>query len=314
METGVDMDFRIAVAIPCHNEEAAIAAVVEEFRAALPEAQIYVFDNQSTDQSRMLALGAGAKMEDVFLLGKGHVVRRMFDVLCAFDAVILVDGDGTYDAGDAVDMIDLIRTKQADMVVGNRLIKAEPGVFAGLRYFGNRLITGVLNLVFGAQLGDVLSGYRVVSREFVRRIPVMTRGFEVETELTVQALQHRMRILEVPTSYRNRADHSYSKLSPWRDGWMILFTIVMLLRDYQPLRVYGSMGVLCWLIALWAGIMKWINVYTLTPFTDSLLAGLILLFAPLGAILFATGFIVSAVQTRFQELRQLMYRQNRFRE
>jgi len=308
------MDFRIAVAIPCQNEAVAIAGVIKDFRAVLPEAEIYAFDNGSTDQSRELAREAGAKVEEVFVRGKGNVVRAIFDALAGFDAVVMVDGDGTYDAGDAARMIEVIREGRAQMAVGHRLMTADPGAFRSVRQFGNHLITRVLNFAFGSRLGDVLSGYRVMSREFLRRIPVMTRGFEVETELTVQALQQNMKILEVPVSYRSRPQNSHSKLSPWRDGWVILFTMVLLLRDHQPLRVYGWLGLGCWLLAGWAGVMKWINCYTLTPFTDSLLAGLILLFAPLGAIMFAIGFIVSAIQTRVQELRQLMYRQNRYPE
>lgn len=308
------MDFKTAVAIPCYNEEASIAKVVKDFQKALPGALICVFNNQSTDQSREMALQAGARVIDVPRKGKGHVVRSIFRVLIDHDAVVMVDGDDTYFADDMNAMIAKVENDHADMVVGNRLQETERKSFKKVRYIGNRMITQLLNSVLGSKFQDVLSGYRVFSRDFLKKIPLLTNGFEIEVELTLQAVREGMLIEEVPVAYKPRVMNSHSKLRPFNDGWRIVFAIAMLLRDHQPFRVYGFSGIVCWLVALWASVLKILNVYGATAFSDSLLAGLILLFAPLGAILFSVALILSAVDTRVKETRQLINRQGRSTE
>jgi glycosyltransferase involved in cell wall biosynthesis len=230
----------VAVLVPCFNEEAAIAQVVSDFRTVLPDATIYVYDNNSTDRTAAVARAAGAVVRRETHQGKGNVVRRMFSDVDA-EIYVLVDGDATYDAPSARALIARMVEDRVDMVVAARVHTDEAAYRPGHR-FGNRLLTGFVASVFETPLADVLSGYRVFSRRFVKSFPVLSRGFEIETELTVHALELELAVAEMPTPYFARPEGSQSKLSTWRDGIRILSTIISLYRSERPLAFFTGLG------------------------------------------------------------------------
>ena len=231
---------RVAVLVPCFNEEAAIATVVSDFRKALPAAGIFVYDNNSRDRTVEVARAAGAEVRGERRQGKGHVVRRMFADIEA-DIYVLVDGDATYDAPSAPGMIDALVNDHLDMVVGVRVDQSTAAYRRGHRT-GNRMLTGFLATVFGEAFRDILSGYRVFSRRFVKSFPVLSDGFEIETELSVYALELALPVGEIETPYYARPAGSVSKLNTWRDGFRILGTILKLYRSEKPLRFFTAIG------------------------------------------------------------------------
>jgi len=231
---------RIAVLVPCYNEEAAVATVVADFRKALPSAAIYVYDNNSRDRTAPVAREAGAIVRSERRQGKGHVVRRMFADVEA-DVYVLVDGDATYDAPSAPRMIDCLLDDHLDMVVGLRVDQVQAAYRLGHRT-GNRMLTGFLASTFGHAFKDILSGYRVFSRRFVKSFPVLSDGFEIETELAVYALELSLPVAEIETPYYARPEGSFSKLNTWRDGFRILGTMVKLYRSERPLRFFAVIG------------------------------------------------------------------------
>jgi glycosyltransferase involved in cell wall biosynthesis len=239
---------RVAVLVPCFNEQAAVATVVADFRKALPAATIYVYDNNSSDRTAMVAREAGAEVRGERRQGKGHVVRRMFADVDA-DVYVLVDGDATYDAPSAPRMIKKLVDDHLDMVVGLRVDQVEAAYRRGHRT-GNRMLTGFLSSVFGQAFKDILSGYRVFSRRFVKSFPVLSDGFEIETELTVHALELAMPVAELETPYYARPEGSISKLNTWRDGFRILGTILKLYRSEKPLRFFAVIGLFLALISI----------------------------------------------------------------
>src|SRR5437868_13133613 len=239
---------RIAVLVPCFNEETAVATVVGDFRKALPSAQIYVYDNNSSDRTAVVAREAGAEVRSEYRQGKGHVVRRMFADVDA-DVYVLVDGDATYDAPSAPSMIDALLADHLDMVVGLRLDQSEAAYRRGHRT-GNWMLTSFLSSVFGQAFKDILSGYRVFSRRFVKSFPVLSDGFEIETELTVHALELVLPVAEVETPYYARPEGSFSKLNTWRDGFRIFGTIVKLYRSEKPLRFFTAIGIFLMLVSI----------------------------------------------------------------
>ncbi|MGY0575619.1 glycosyltransferase family 2 protein [Bradyrhizobium sp. RDM12] len=239
---------RIAVLVPCYNEEAAVATVVADFRKALPEAEIYVYDNNSRDRTAAAAREAGAIVRSERRQGKGHVVRRMFADVEA-DIYVLVDGDATYDAPSARRMIDKLLEEHLDMVVGLRIDQSQAAYRLGHRT-GNRMLTGFLSSTFGHAFKDILSGYRVFSRRFVKSFPVLSDGFEIETELAVYALELSLPVAEVETPYYARPEGSFSKLNTWRDGFRILGTMLKLYRSERPLRFFTVIGILLALAAI----------------------------------------------------------------
>jgi len=232
---------KIAVVIPCLNEALAIAKVVEDFRLALPEAQIYVFDNASTDDSVGLASRAGACVISVPQRGKGHVVQAIFEYIEA-DVVVMTDGDDTYPTDIVRDLIRPVLEEGVDMAVGTRLKEFDRsstgGSFRPLHVLGNHFIVSMINTLFGVKLNDVLSGYRAFSRRFMISMPVLSQGFEIETELTVHAIAHGYAIREVPVRYGVRPTGSVSKLNTWRDGIRIVKLIPSLFKDTFPLRFF----------------------------------------------------------------------------
>ncbi len=235
-----DPEPRIAVLIPCYNEEVAIPGVVADFRAALPTAVIYVYDNNSRDRTIAAAREAGAVVRSETLQGKGHVVRRMFADIEA-DIYVLVDGDGTYDATAAPEMVRLLLDGRLDMVNGARVSEARAAYRRGHR-FGNSMITGLVRSIFGKGVSDMLSGYRVFSRRFVKSFPALSAGFETETEFTVHALELNMPIAEIRTAYRERPEGSASKLRTYTDGFRILRTILVLAKEERPLQFFSLAG------------------------------------------------------------------------
>src|SRR4051812_5996216 len=244
----ISSSLRIAVLVPCYNEEAAVAAVVRGFRQALPTATVYVYDNNSRDRTIAVAREAGAEVRSERRQGKGHVVRRMFADIDA-DVYVLVDGDATYDAPSAPRMIERLLGEHLDMVVGLRVDQDQAAYRMGHRT-GNWMLTRFLAEVFGQAFKDILSGYRVFSRRFVKSFPVLSDGFEIETELSVHALELALPVAEVETPYYARPEGSISKLNTWRDGFRILNTILKLYRSEKPLRFFTAIGIFLMLVSI----------------------------------------------------------------
>ncbi len=272
---------RIAVLVPCFNEESAVARVIDAFRASLPNAAIYVYDNNSRDRTAEVARAAGAVVRTERLQGKGHVVRRMFADVDA-DVFVLVDGDDTYDAAAAPGLVRMLLDGQLDMVTAAR-DSASFGAFRRGHRAGNALLTGMVCWVFGNRVTDVLSGYRVFSRRFVKSFPALAAGFETETEFTVHALELCMPIGEMRTRYRGRSEGSASKLRTWADGLRILRTIVLLVKEERPLQFFALAG----LILLGGGAATGLPVVL-----DFLRTGLV---PRLPSAVLATGFVLAAL-------------------
>ena len=241
IETTAASWHEVAILVPCYNEERAIAKVVADFRAALPEAVIYVYDNNSSDNTVAVAKAAGAVVRRERHQGKGYVVRRMFNDIEA-DIYVLVDGDATYDAPGAQRMIAKLLADRLDMVVATR-VDHEASAYRRGHRAGNLLLTGFVAHIFGHAFTDILSGYRVFSRRFVKSFPILSGGFEIETELTVHALELELPVGEVATPYYARPSGSASKLSTWRDGFRILWTVLKLYRAERPLSLFGAFGI-----------------------------------------------------------------------
>jgi len=297
----------IAVAIPCYNESITIEKVVTDFRAQLPEASIYVFDNNSSDESAQIALKAGAIVHKVRKQGKGHVLQTIFDTIDV-DAIVLVDGDDTYFAEDVHGLLEPVLSGDVDMVVGDRLPSASDETMRKHRHLGNKLIVSSINLMFGTKYQDILSGYRVFSQRFVKTVPLLTPGFETETEMTLQALEEGMIIEELPISYQSRPADSHSKLNAVRDGYRIMMTAAILLRDHYPLRLFGVISFLLLIIVLvLLGLLSLTNQDILQLNNFALIAGIALLML-LSVLAFGLGMILNAVNTRFRQLKQFLQR------
>lgn len=296
---------RIAVLIPCFNEEAAIARVVAGFRAALPGATVYVYDNNSRDGTVAAARAAGAVIGREPQQGKGNVVRRMFADIEA-EVYLLVDGDDTYDPAAAPEMVRRVLAERVDMVTGTRISDSLNAYRRGHR-FGNRLLSGLVQAIFGRGVSDMLSGYRAFSRRFVKSFPAMAAGFETETEFTVHALEMRMPIAEVDTAYRDRAAGSMSKLNTWRDGWRILRTIILLVKQERPLQFFGLLGGLMLLAGLGLGIPV-VLTFMRTGLVPRLPTAVLATGCVLLAVLLAmTGLILEAVTLGRKEIKRLAY-------
>jgi glycosyltransferase involved in cell wall biosynthesis len=296
---------RIAVLVPCFNEEAAIAKVVGDFQKALPAATIYVYDNNSVDRTIAVAKDAGAVVRRETRQGKGHVVRRMFADIDA-DVYVLVDGDATYDAPSVAPMIDRLLAERLDMVVGRRVEQSTGSYRPGHR-FGNQLLTGFLRSVFGGGFSDILSGYRVFSRRFVKSFPVLSDGFEIETELTVHALELALPLAEMDTPYYTRPEGSVSKLNTWRDGFRILGTIIRLYRSERPLRFFAVIGFLLALIAVSLAVPIFITYFEqgIVPRlpTAVLSTGLMIL----AVLSISSGLVLDTVTRGRREMKLLAY-------
>ncbi len=296
---------RVAVLLPCYNEEAAIGRTIAGFRAALPSATIYVYDNNSRDRTVEVAHAAGAVVRTERQQGKGNVVRRMFADIEA-DVYIMADGDLTYDPAAAPVMVRQLLDEQLDMVVGTRQHEAKEA-YRGGHVLGNRLFTGLLASLFGRSFSDIFSGYRVFSRRFVKSFPVLSAGFEIETEMSVHALELRMPVGEVATAYGARPEGSASKLSTYRDGWRILKTIINLYRIERPVLFFGSIGALLVAVALLLSVPL-ILTYIDTGLVPRLPTAILVTGMVIVAVLcFFTGLILDTVTRGRREVRRLAY-------
>ena len=305
ISAGISGRGRVAVLVPCYNEEAAIGQVVADFRAALPDAAIYVYDNNSTDRTVEAAAKAGATVRRETHQGKGHVVRRMFTDVDA-DIYVLVDGDATYDAPSAPQMIGMLVAERLDMVCAVRVDREEAAYRLGHRA-GNRLLTGFVAHVFGRSFTDMLSGYRVFTRRFVKSFPVLSGGFEIETELTVHALELELPVGEMPTPYYSRPLGSASKLNTWRDGVRILKTVLRLYRAERPLALFTGIGISLAIAAVGLAIPIFVTYFQdgIVPRlpTAVLSTGLMVL----AFLSIACGVILDTVTRGRRELKLLAY-------
>jgi glycosyltransferase involved in cell wall biosynthesis len=291
----------IAVVIPCHNEALTIGAVVEGFRKSLPEASIHVFDNGSSDGTADVARAAGAEVHLVPTRGKGEAVRAMFRDVDA-SVLVMVDGDLTYPAERARDLIQPIIEGRADMVVATRLQQGDTSAFRPFHALGNRIVLMCINALFDAQLSDVLSGYRAFSRRFVKTVPVLSRGFEIETEITLHALEQRIPMLEVSVAYGARPRGSESKLNTFRDGYRVLATIVRLYKDYRPLRFFGLPGAVLLLIGVAIGIIVIREFLELGQVVGVARAVFAVFSCLIGMVAIATALILETVNRRTREI------------
>lgn len=298
-------DLKIAVLIPCYNEGKPIANVVREFRAALPDADIYVYDNNSTDNTVEAARDAGAIVRTEAQQGKGNVVRRMFADVDA-DIYVMVDGDNTYEAQAAPDLVNKLINETLDMVSGCRVTDIQEAYRPGHR-FGNWMLTSLVAGIFGNRTKDMLTGYRVFSRRFVKSFPALSRGFEIETELTVHALELRMPIADVDTVYVDRLPGSDSKLNTIRDGLRILKMIVLLVKEERPFALFCGIGGVLGLISLLLGgpiVSEFLQTGLVPRFPTAILASAIMVIAVLAVM---SGLILDTVTLGRREMKRMSY-------
>lgn len=304
------MSHRVAVLLPCYNEEAAIGDVVKAFRKALPDSEIYVYDNNSTDATRERAAEAGAIVHTEPIQGKGNVIRRMFADIDA-DIYVTADGDGTYEATSAPPMIETLVAEKLDMVVGARLASAaeesKDEKFRPGHVLGNRALTGVVGRLFGERFTDMLSGYRVMSRRFVKSFPALARGFEIETELTIHALELRMPVAEIETPYYARQEGSSSKLRTYRDGTRILAVIIFLFKEVRPFKFFGALFALFAVASMalaYPIVLEFVETGLVPRVPTAILATGTMLF---GVILLACGIILDSVSRGRRETKRMHY-------
>ncbi len=297
---------KIAVLIPCYNEAKTIKKVVEDYKKALPNADIYVYDNNSTDHTDEIARKAGAIVRYEYRQGKGNVIRSMFKDIDA-DCYLMIDGDDTYPASNAKEMCDLILDKKADMVIGDRLSSTyftenkRP-----FHNFGNRLVRGLINFLFESDVRDIMTGYRAFSYEFVKTFPVLSKGFEIETEMTIHALDKNFLLKEVKVGYRDRPAGSVSKLNTYRDGFRVLKTIGRLFKEYKPTIFFSLLSLLFLIISFAFGIPVFAEYFKtgLVPRYPTLIfSGFMLMIA---IILFACGLILEVVVKKNRQLFELI--------
>ena len=292
---------KIAVLIPCLNEESTVAKVIRDFRKELPEAEVYVYDNNSSDRTALIAVAAGARVVREKRRGKGFVVASMFEDVEA-DLYVLVDGDDTYPAEKVHEMLRPIIDERADMVVGNRLEEFGERSFRPFHVLGNKLVVGLVNLIFKCKLKDIMSGYRVFNRDFVRKVPIVSRGFEVETEMTLQALHYDFIIAEVPVPYRKRPEGSSSKLKTFSDGMKTLLTVFDIFKAYRPLLFFFILGAILGCVGLLIGsipVAEYLETGRIERFPSAILASGIMI---ISVICVAIGIILDAVNHRLREL------------
>lgn len=298
-------ELSIALLIPCHNEESTIGKVIEDFSDSVPNADIYVYDNNSSDHTAEIAEHHGANLRFESLQGKGNVVRRMFSDIDA-DIYILVDGDNTYDAQSAPNLINELVNGNTDMVNARRLPDTEYAYPPG-HALGNQALSGIVGMLFGRQIRDILSGYRVFSRRFVKSFPALSTGFEIETELTIHALSLNMPVSEIDTPYKARKEGSLSKLNTFKDGARILKTITTLLKEERPVFFFGIGFSILATLSLALGIpivMDWIETGKVERFPTAILSASIMILA---FISMASGVILSSVSRSRKEMKRLHY-------
>ena len=295
------MDSRLAIIIPCYNEEQTIAKVVTDFKNDLPEAAIYVFDNNSTDKTAEKAISSGAVVIMEKRQGKGFVVQSMFNKVDA-DIYVMVDGDDTYDLSLVREMISMVTGDAADMVVGSRLKTFTRNAFRPLHTFGNKLVRFLINKLFNSNLRDIMSGFRVMNRKFVKNINIMASGFEVETEMSIKALKYGYVIKERDIHYKERPPGSASKLNTAKDGLLVLKTIFIIFKDYKPLLFFSASAGILLLMSLLSGaivIEEFLETRYITHVPLAILASGMMI---LSIILFVTGVILDSANRRFDEI------------
>ena len=295
----------IAVLIPCKNEAVTIKKVVEDFRKQLPKAKIYIYDNNSTDDTARIAQEAGAIVRTEKRQGKGFVVESMFRNIEA-DIYVMVDGDDTYPVSRVMTLIYPIFAGKADMVVGNRLVEFGDHSFRSFHLFGNRLVANVVNRIFNTNLQDLMSGYRAFSNHFVKEVPIISKGFELETEMTLQALYRNFIIKEVPIPYGVRPEGSHSKLHTFRDGIRVLMKIIDIFKAYRPLLFFGLIAICFAIIGLGLGsfpIVGFLQTGKVERFPTAILAAGLMILSFLASI---CGVILDGVNHRIKEISQLI--------
>ena len=295
-------DKKIAILIPCYNESKTIAKVVKDYKKVLPEADIYVYDNNSTDDTDKIAKKAGAIVKYEYKQGKGNVISSMFKKLDA-DCYLMIDGDDTYPKENARDMCDLILEGKADMVIGDRLsstyFQENKRPFHN---FGNKLVRGLINTLFKSNVRDIMTGYRAFSYEFVKTFPVLSKGFEIETEMTIHALDKNFLLKEIPVGYRDRPEGSVSKLNTYSDGFRVLKTIARLFKEYKPMAFFGLLSLIFFIISICFGTPVFIEYFKtgLVPrFPTLIFSGFMLI---ISILLLVCGLILEVVVKKHRQL------------
>ena len=302
---------KIAVLVPCYNESKTIKKVIEDYKKALPEADIFVYDNNSTDGTDKIAKEAGAIVKYEYKQGKGNVIRSMFRQIEA-DCYLMVDGDDTYPADNAKEMCDLVLEGKADMVIGDRLsstyFKENKRPFHN---FGNRIVRFLINFLFKNNVKDIMTGYRAFSREFVKGYPVLSKGFEIETEMTIHAVDKNYKLVEIPVTYRDRPEGSISKLNTYSDGFRVLKTIAVLFKEYKPAMFFNIIAFLLFVISCILQIpvlSEYIKTGLVPRFPTLIVANMLLV---MSLLLFITGLILQVIAKKHKEnyelLMNLMY-------
>ena len=300
---------KIAVLIPCYNESMTIEKVVKDFKEALPEATIYVYDNNSSDHTDEIAKKAGAVVRYEYRQGKGNVIRSMFRDIEA-DCYIMADGDDTYPAEHAKDMVKLVLDKGVDMVIGDRL--SSTYFTENKRPFhnmGNKMVRFFINKLFGNEVRDIMTGYRAFSRRFVKSFPVLSKGFEIETEMTIHAVDKNFLLEEIPVLYRDRPDGSESKLNTFSDGIKVLSTIATLFREYRPFAFFSSIAVVLWLLAAVLFIpvlIEFLHTGLVLRFPTLIVSGII---AVMGMLLWVCGIILTVIVKKHRQLYEILLNQ-----
>ncbi|MBQ8534696.1 MAG: glycosyltransferase [Bacilli bacterium] len=298
-------DGRIAVLIPCYNEAKTIEKVVKDYKKVLPKADIYVYDNNSSDGTDKIAKKAGAIVEYEYKQGKGNVIRSMFRDIDA-DCYLMIDGDDTYPSENAKEMCDLVLEGKADMVIGDRLSSTyftenkRP-----FHNFGNKIVRFLINKLFKNKVKDIMTGYRAFSYEFVKSFPVLSKGFEIETEMTIHAVDKNFKLIEVPVNYRDRPEGSVSKLNTYKDGFKVLKTIAVLFKEYKPMSFFGIVSLLCFIVSLILGIPVVVEYFNtgLVPRFPTLIVSC---FGILMSLLFVvTGIILQVIVKKHKQLFEL---------
>ena len=305
-EKDILKDKKIAVLIPCYNESKTVEKVVKDYKEVLPEADIYVYDNNSTDGTDKLARKAGAIVKYEYKQGKGNVIRTMFKEIDA-DCYLMIDGDDTYPKENAREMCEYIIEKRADMVIGDRLsstyFKENKRPFHN---FGNVLVRGLINTLFKSNVRDIMTGYRAFSYDFVKTFPILSKGFEIETEMTIHALDKNFALKEIPVEYRDRPSGSVSKLNTFRDGFKVLRTIARLFKDYKPGFFFGLISFVFFVISLVFGVpvfMEFFKTHLVKRFPTLIFAGFMLMISCLSLV---CGIILEVVVRKHRQVFELI--------
>lgn len=303
---------KIIVGIPCYNEELSIKKVVEDFKRELPEAQIFVIDNNSKDKTAEIARNAGAEIFSEKKQGKGFAVQKLFEVFNG-DILVLVDGDDTYPAESVKKLLEPVISEEAEMVVGNRIHKKNIKKFSQSHWLGNKFFVRTLNVLFGRdiKIKDVFSGYRVFSKNFVSSVILLSKGFEIESELSIQAIENRLKIKEIDIPYRLRTDGSNSKIKTIRDGATILYVIISLFRDYKPLVFFFCMSFAFFISSFllgWYSIQDYFKTGMVYHFPSLFVSGF---FAIASFVSFIAGLILSSIKRRYDEIISILKNENR---